>query len=65
MELLDLLNPFYVLDSLIHAIESIVGAFDFTQAHNWLIVALGFCLVEAASPLLKWATEKLAAMRRQ
>jgi hypothetical protein len=65
MELLNLLNPVYVLGNLIREIDSIVSAFDFSQPHNWLIVATAFCLVEAASPLLAWATEKIVALHKQ
>jgi hypothetical protein len=53
MELLNLLNPLYVLSDLIREIASILSAFDFSQPHNWIIVAAGFCLGKAASPLLE------------
>jgi len=65
MELLNLLNPLYVLSDLIREIASILSAFDFSQPHNWIIVAAGFCLGKAASPLLEWAAEKLLALRKQ
>ncbi|MEW6342979.1 MAG: hypothetical protein AB1704_20150 [Pseudomonadota bacterium] len=62
--LLNLLNPAYVLGSIVREAESAVSACDFSQAHTWLLIASSLCVGRAAYLMVTWGEEKLAALRK-
>jgi len=65
MDLINLLNPVYVLSNLLREIGSALSACDFFQPQSWLVIAMAICVVEAIGPLLEWAAKKILAMREQ
>jgi hypothetical protein len=63
MELLNLLNPLYLLSNIAREIEPTVSACDFSQPHTWLLVASACCVGQAIDLMHTCVEQKLMALR--